>query len=84
MDKHLDFGKSYGLNFPLLSDNGGVVSASYGSVLTIPFIGRFSNRQTYIIDPAGKLRYVFTDVESRVKKHADDVITKLAELQADM
>lgn len=44
IDKHLDFSKQYGLSFPLLSDNGGKVSAEYGSALKIPFIGTFSNR----------------------------------------
>jgi peroxiredoxin Q/BCP len=82
LEKHLDFSKSYGLSFPLLSDKDGKVSETYGSALKIPFMGTFSNRQTYIIDPEGKLRWVFTDVQSRLNKHADEVISKLKELQA--
>jgi hypothetical protein len=35
-----------------------------------------------LIDPEGKLRWVFTDVESRLAKHADEVAAKLKELQA--
>ena len=80
MEKHLDFAKTYGLSFPLLSDNGGKVSDSYGSALKIPFLGNFSNRQTYIIDPQGNLKWVFTDVQSRLAKHADEVVDKLKEL----
>ena len=53
--KHLDFSKKYGLSFALLSDAEGKVSEQYGSALKIPFMGTFSNRQTYLIDPAGNL-----------------------------
>lgn len=45
-------------------------------------MGTFSNRQTYLIDPEGNLRWVFTDVEKRVKKHAEEVLAKLEELKA--
>jgi len=80
VDKHLDFSKSYNLAFPLLSDNGGVVSSSYGSLLDLGFIGKFSNRQTYIISPDLKIEAVFTDVESRLAKHSEEVLAKLTEL----
>ena len=81
VEKHLDFSKSYGLDFPLLSDQGGKVSAQYGTLLDIPFMGKFSNRQTYIISPDGKVEYVFTDVESRLAKHSSEVLAKLTELK---
>eukprot|EP00961_Rhodomonas_salina_P201784 2722042-Rhodomonas_salina.1 len=80
MEKHLDFAKQYGLSFPLLSDNGGKVSEAYGSALKIPFIGTFSNRQTYLIDPQGNLRWVFTGVQDRLAQHADEVVAKIEEL----
>ena len=81
-DKLRSHHASLGLSFPLLSDKDGKVSEAYGSALKIPFMGTFSNRQTYIIDPEGNLRWVFTDVESRLKKHAEEVIDKLKGLQA--
>jgi peroxiredoxin Q/BCP len=80
VDKHLDFKKKYGLDFPLLSDQGGKVSDKYGSLLDLKFLGKFSNRQTYIISPEGKIEYVFTDVESKVAKHSEDVLKKLSNL----
>jgi peroxiredoxin Q/BCP len=80
VDKHLDFGKKYGLDFPLLSDQGGVVSNKYGSLLDFGFVGKFSNRQTYVISPESKIEYVFTDVEGRVATHAEDVLDKLKKL----
>lgn len=56
------------------------MSNKYGSLLDLGFIGKFSNRQTYIIGPSGNLEYVFTDVDSRVMQHSADVLAKLAEL----
>jgi thioredoxin-dependent peroxiredoxin len=81
IDKHLDFGKTYNLEFPLASDVGGQVSNKYGTLLDLGFIGKFSNRQTYIISPDGKIDYVFTDVEGRLAKHSDEVLAKLEELK---
>ena len=80
VDKHLDFKKRYGLDFPLLSDQGGAVSNKYGSFLDLGFIGKFSNRQTYIISPEGKVEYMFTNVDSRLQEHSADVLKVLAEL----
>ena len=79
VDKHLDFSKKYGLDFPLLSDQGGAVSNKYGSLLDLGFVGKFSNRQTYVISPEGKIEYVFTNVDSRVSEHSNDVLNKLKE-----
>ena len=81
VEKHLDFSKSYGLDFPLLSDVGGKVSGQYGTLLDIPFMGKFSNRQTYLLSPDGKVEYVFTDVESRLAKHSTEVLAKIAEMK---
>lgn len=58
------------------------MSNKYGSLLDLGFIGKFSNRQTYIIGPNGNLEYVFTDVDSRVTQHSSDVLAKLTELSS--
>jgi peroxiredoxin Q/BCP len=81
-EKNAQFCSSEGLDFYMLSDTGGKISKLYGSSLSIPGFGVFSNRQTYIIDPEGSLRWVFTDVESRIPKHSTEVIEKLKELEA--
>jgi len=78
VEKNAQFCNSEGLDFFMLSDVGGVVSKQYGSSLSIPGFGTFSNRQTYIIDPKGNTEYVFTDVESRVARHSEEVLAKLA------
>ncbi|CAM9348616.1 unnamed protein product, partial [Sphacelaria rigidula] len=80
VDKHLDFEKSYGLQFPLLSDVGANVADKYGSKLDIPFMGKFANRLTFIIGSDGKIEKVFTDVEGKVAKHSEEVLATLASL----
>ena len=80
VDKHLDFGKKYGLEFPLVSDVGGVVANKYGSLLDFGFVGKFANRQTYIISPDHKIAGVFLKVEDRLASHSSEVLSKLEEL----
>ena len=82
VEKNASFCSSEGLDFYMLSDEKGVTSKLYGSALSMPGFGTFSNRQTYIIDPNGTLKWVFTDVESRVARHSGEVLEKLAELQS--
>lgn len=79
-EKNAAFCTKEGLDFYMLSDAGGVVSKKYGTALSVPGFGTFSNRQTYLIDPRGDLRWVFTDVESRVPRHSAEVLAKLEEL----
>lgn len=81
-EKNAQFCSSVGLDFFMLSDTGGRVSKEYGSALSIPGFGSFSNRQTYLIDPNGKVRWVFEDVESRIPRHSQEVLSKLVELNA--
>merc|ERR1711924_483693 len=43
-------GAKGGLTFPLLSDASGDVSKAYGADLSIPLLGKFSDRQTFLVD----------------------------------
>jgi len=56
------------------------VSSKCGSLLDLGFLGKYSNRQTYIISPELKVEAVFTKVEDRIAKHSTEVLTKLEEL----
>jgi thioredoxin-dependent peroxiredoxin len=80
-EKNAQFCSTEKLDFYMLSDTGGRVSKLYGSALSIPGFGTFSNRQTYLIDPKGNLRWVFKDVESRIPRHSAEVLEKLSELE---
>lgn len=81
VEKNAQFCTEEKLDFFMLSDKGGQVSKKYGSALSIPGFGTFSNRQTYIIDPKGELRWIFTDVESKISRHSTEVLEKLTELE---
>mmetsp|Transcript_29778 Transcript_29778/g.45396 ORF Transcript_29778/g.45396 Transcript_29778/m.45396 type:complete len:204 (+) Transcript_29778:65-676(+) len=82
VEKNANFCSSEGLDFYMLSDQGGITSKAYGSAVSIPGFGTFSNRQTYIIDPKGNLRWVFTDVESHIPRHSQEVLEKIEELKS--
>lgn len=75
VDSHAKFCDSEGLKFPLLADEGGAVSKSYGS-----WLGIFSMRHTFIISPDGELKATFTGVNPSV--HSKEVLSKLDELKS--
>jgi peroxiredoxin Q/BCP len=83
VEKNAQFCQEEKLDFYMLSDAGGKVSKLYGSALSLPGFGTFSNRQTYLIDPKGSLRWVFTDVESHVARHSTEVLAKIKEVQTE-
>ena len=53
LEKHDEACSKGSLTFPLLSDNTGEVSKSYGADLSIPILGKFSDRQTFLVDESG-------------------------------
>ncbi len=76
VDSHAEFCDAEGLKFPLLADMDGTVSKAYGS-----WLGVASLRHTYIVDPEGVLRAIFTGVNPIV--HSAEVLAKLDELQGE-
>jgi thioredoxin-dependent peroxiredoxin len=74
IDSHAEFCDSEGLKFPLLADVEGTVSKAYGA-----WLGYSALRHTYIVDPEGNLRAIFTGVRPAV--HSKEVLAKLDELQ---
>ena len=77
-ESHKEFCAKEGLNFKLLADIGGKVSESYGS--TMEYNGaKYSARNTFIIDPKGKIVKVFEKV--KVATHSEEVLAALAELK---
>lgn len=77
-ESHKSFCAKEGLNFKLLADVGAKVSEQYGS--TMEYNGAtYSARNTFIIDPTGKIAKVFVDVNPA--SHSEEVLAALAELQ---
>ncbi len=59
---HKEFCAKEGLSFKLLSDPDAKVSAEYGSVTNLA-VTKLSARNTFLIDPEGKIAKVFLDVK---------------------
>ncbi|HZN07496.1 MAG TPA: peroxiredoxin [Pyrinomonadaceae bacterium] len=75
---HKEFCAKEGLNFKLLADTEAKTSADYGSIMEYNG-AKLSARNTFIIDPNGKIAKVFEKV--KVQAHSDEVLAALAELQ---
>lgn len=77
-ESHKSFCAKEGLNFRLLSDPDAKVSTIYGSVMDYNGT-KYSARNTFIIDPQGKVAKVFTGVKPAA--HSQEVLAALDELQ---
>ncbi len=75
---HKDFCTKEGLSFKLLSDPEGKVSGEYGS-LTNYGVTTLSARNTFLIDPEGKVAKVFLSVKPA--PHSDEVLAALGALE---
>jgi peroxiredoxin Q/BCP len=79
-ESHKDFCAKEGLAFKLLSDPGGKISDTYGSVIDNQGT-KYSARNTFIIDPQGKIAKVFVKVKPA--DHSDEVLAALETLQKE-
>ncbi len=77
-ESHAEFCAKEGLEFKLLADVGGMVSTSYGSIRGAGS-AVVSARNTFIIDPEGKVAKVFLGVKP--DPHSAEVLEALTELQ---
>ena len=77
-ESHKSFCTKEGLAFKLLSDPNGTVSDTYGSVMEYQGM-KLSARNTFIIDPKGKIAKVFMKVKPAT--HSEEVLAALAELR---
>jgi thioredoxin-dependent peroxiredoxin len=75
---HQKFCAKDGLHFKLLADTSHEVSEKYDSLNNFGVM-KLSARHTFLIDPTGKIRKVWSDVD--VHKHSDEVLAALDQLQ---
>lgn len=76
---HAEFAKKYSLPFPLLADHQGATAARYGSITDL-FVMKFAKRNTFLIDPQGKVAKVYLSAEAG--RNSEQVIADLTALQA--
>jgi len=75
---HLKFIEKQSLNFSLLADSDGKVSASYKALFKLGPI-KFSKRHSFIIDPEGKITKIYRSVSPSL--HSQELLSDLAQLQ---
>ena len=73
-DSHKQFCTKEGLTFKLLADQDHKVTSAYGSLKNYG-VTELAARNTFIIDPSGKIVKVYTGVEPN--KHSEEVIAEL-------
>ena len=75
---HKDFCAKEGLNFKLLADADGRISAQYGS--TMEYEGtKMAARNTFLINPKGEIAKVYIGVKPA--EHSEQVLKDLADLK---
>src|SRR4030095_5501894 len=77
-ESHKEFCAKEGLNFKLLADTEAKVSEQYGSIMEYNG-AKLSARNTFIIDPQGKVVKVFEKV--KVAAHSEEVLAALDTMQ---
>jgi len=76
IESHDKFARKFNLNFPLLADPTKKVTKAYGALAFY----RLARRITFIIDPEGKIRHIFSKVNPT--SHVDEIVEALKQLQA--
>ena len=76
---HDRFAKKFGLPFPILADTDGSTAQSYGVLGGLGPL-RFATRQTFIIDPAGRIAKHYAKVKAA--EHPEEVLADLKSLRA--
>jgi peroxiredoxin Q/BCP len=79
VDSHKQFCAKDGLNFTLLSDADKKVVAEYGSLGNYAGF-KIANRNTFLIDPQGKIVKVWTKVDP--SHHSEEVLSALNQMEA--
>lgn len=77
-ESHLNFIDQQSLNFTLLADTAGEVSASYNALFKLGPI-KFSKRHSFIINPEGKVMKIYRSVSP--SQHSQELLADLKQLQ---
>jgi peroxiredoxin Q/BCP len=75
---HAAFAQKYKLPFPLLADAQGEVATRYGA-LSDWWVYKFAKRQTFIIDPQGRIARIYRSVDS--DRHSVEIVADLRQLR---
>ena len=75
---HAAFARKYNLPFALLADRKGEIASRYGSLRNFGFV-KFAKRNTFLVDPHGKIARVYLGVNPALNtEHVTEDLKKLA------
>ncbi len=77
-ESHKNFCAKEGLNFKLLADTSHQVSKQYGSLMNFG-VAQISARNTFLIDPQGKIARAFSSVNP--SRHSSEMLAAIDELE---
>ena len=77
-ESHKNFCTKEGLNFKLLADTAHQVSKQYGSLMNFG-VAQISARNTFLIDPQGKIARAFSSVNP--SRHSAEMLAAIDELE---
>jgi peroxiredoxin Q/BCP len=80
VDSHKEFSDQYNLPFPILADSGKETAAAYGTLTKYVGLVEMARRDTFIIDPQGRIAKHYVKVDP--KGHSEAVIADLKQLAA--
>jgi len=80
VESHRAFSEEQNLPFPILADSEKKVTAAYGTLTKYLGVVELARRDTFIIDPQGRIARHFVKVEP--KGHSEMVLTELRQLTA--
>jgi len=79
VESHKQFESKYSLPFTLLADSNKEVTRAYGVLKRYMGLAELAKRETFLIDPEGKIAKIYRDVEP--KGHSQAVLADIKALQ---
>src|ERR1700722_9625420 len=79
VESHQQWCAKDGMTFKLLADDAKEVTTKYGSLKDYGKMGSLASRNTFLIDPKGNIRKVYTNVKP--DPHSAEVLAAITELQ---
>ncbi len=77
---HKSFADEHSLPFPILADSAKKTATAYGTLTKYAVYGEFARRDTFIIDPEGRVAKHYMKVDP--KGHSEIVLAELKKLAA--
>ncbi len=80
VESHSGFAGKFGLSFPLLADHTTETAARYHSLINLGIV-KFARRNTFLIDPAGKIAKVY--LSASVRHNSGEIVDDLEQLKPE-